>query len=445
VKNEAFEIERERRTPVERTVDVLVAGGGPAGIAAALSAARGGARTLLVERYGYLGGMITGAHVVWVLGVGDGYGPKARGFTRELRERLEPLGAVRNPSEYGDYAVDAEVFKWQAAEMLAEAGADVLLHTLACEPILGDGRVRGVFTESKSGRRAFRAAVVVDCTADADLAVRAGCACDNETHDVTLRVVVEGVDRERAAAFEKEEPERYKKIAAEAAALNGGAMPDRGRHVKGIDVADADALHMAAPVGHVKGIDVADAAALTRAETEIRRGYFAALYHLRAHMPGWETARIADTSRQLGVRQGRRIRGEYTVTNDDLCSSRHFDDGVARLASCMDGYALYKPAGLDYDIPYRCLVPRGVGGLLVAGRCISADYLACNSLRLIVPCFATGQAAGAAAALAAKAGVEPRAVSVDALRAALLRQGVGLGGDEPPAPPAGGPVEIVDS
>ncbi|MBC7316670.1 MAG: FAD-dependent oxidoreductase, partial [Chloroflexi bacterium] len=162
--------EPPRRTPVIAEVDVLVAGGGPAGIAAALAAAREGARTMLVERYGYLGGMITGAYVVAILGVGDGNRPLAKGITEEIRQRLARLGGVHGvvdsedeeTAEFrrsGDYRVDAELFKWQAAEMLLEAGVRLRLHTLACDPILEEGRVIGITVESKSGREAILAAV----------------------------------------------------------------------------------------------------------------------------------------------------------------------------------------------------------------------------------------------------------------------------------------------
>jgi len=407
--NEGDVLEREHAVPLSATVDVLVAGGGPAGIAAALASAREGAKTLLIERYGYLGGMVTGAHVVWVLGVGDGYRPVARGTTQEIRERLEPLGAVRQPNKCGDYAVDPEVFKWQAAEMLAEAGADVLLHTLACDPIVEDGRVAGVFTESKNGRRAVRARVVVDCTADGDVAFRAGCGYDNETHDVSLGVRIDGIDRAKVDAFRKESPGRYEEVVAEAKRLNGGAMPDSSRRVKGVDVTDA--------------------AALTKIEVGLRRDCYRALYYLREHLPGWEEATVRLTLPQLGVRQSRRICCAYTLTDDDLRQSRQFDDGIARLGSFLLGYKLYDPAGLRYDIPYRSLVPEGIDGLLVAGRSVSSDYLANNSVRLIVPCFATGQAAGVAAALAAKGGVQPRAVPVDGLRGNLVRQGAYLGAE----------------
>lgn len=412
-------VEPAQQLPVVAEVGVLVAGGGPAGIAAAIAASRMGARTLLVERYGYLGGMITGAHVVAILGVGDGRRPLARGMVADLRSRLAPYGAVtvseRNRpggegtrEGSGDYLVDAETLKWQAAEWLLKEGAELLLHTLVCAPWLEGGQVVGVITESKSGRQAIRARVVVDATADADLAFRAGCPCDDQTHEITLGIRLTDVDKEKTAAFAQQDPEVYRAICEETERLGGGALLGNMRLMKGIDVADA--------------------ADLSRAEITLRREYFAGLQYLRQHLPGYESARIAETYPQLGVRQGRRIHGAYCLTNDDLKSSRRFDDGIARLGVYFPDWGpIYAIHGLRYDIPYRCLVPEGVEGLLVAGRCISADYQACNTMRLIVPCLATGQAAGAAAALAVAHGLTPRHVPPENLRRALLAQGVFLG------------------
>ena len=402
-----FLTESTRQTPVVADVDVLVAGGGPAGIAAAVCAAREGAKTLLVERYGYLGGMITGANVIAVIGAGDGEKQIAQGITQEIRDRLEPLGAV-SEMRFGDYRVDAEIFKWQAVEMLCEAGADILLHALACEPIMADGRVGGAIIESKSGRQAIRAKVTVDCTADADLAHRAGCESDNETHDVTLGHVVQGVDQEKVKAFRDESPEEYDRIAEHVEEHFGGVFLGGSRYMKDVDITDA--------------------AALTRAEIDARREYFGALQYLREHLPGYEDARIAATRPQLGVRQSRRIHGEYTFTIDDLKSGRHFDDGIARLGCYLVAYRNnYSIPGLGYDVPYRCLVPGDRDGMLVAGRCVSCDYESCNTLRLIVPCFATGQAAGVAAAMAVSADCAPRSVFVARLREVLREHEVFLG------------------
>jgi ribulose 1,5-bisphosphate synthetase/thiazole synthase len=411
--------EAAREIPVIAEVDVLVAGGGPAGIAAAIAAGREGARTLLVERYGYLGGMITGAHVVAILGMGNGYHSKARGILTEIRDRLNKLGAVtmlgdqskRNEDELagsGDYRVDAEVFKWQAVEMVQEAGADLLMQTQVCAPIMQGGRVAGIYVESKSGRQAILAQVTIDATADADLAYRAGVPCDNETHDVSLVLHLEGVDKARVDAFAAASPHEYEAINQEARRLFGGVPLTGSRYLKGVDIADA--------------------VALTRAEMQLRREAFQTLYYLRAHLPGYEQARISVTQPQFGVRLGRRIHGAYRLVDDDLITNRHFEDGIGRLGVYFPDWGpIYARKGLDYDVPYRTLVPQGVDGLLVAGRCISSDYRTGNTMRLIVPCFATGQAAGAAAGIAVELECAPRAVPSATLRAALAKQDVFLG------------------
>jgi hypothetical protein len=401
--------ENGRDIPITAEVDVLVAGGGPAGIAAALAAARVGARTLLIERYGYLGGMITGAYVVWINGCGDGHGPVARGITHEIRERFLSLGGAQVLNESADYTVDAELFKWQALEMLLEAGAEIRLHTLACQPLVQDGRVVGMLVESKSGREAFLAPVTVDATADADLAFRGGCPCEDRTHEISLGMTVTGVDQPRVDAFRRESPAEYEAIVVEAMALNDGYMPGQRRLLAGVDVTDAQAL--------------------TAAEIRLRREGFRALAYLREKLPGYERVRVVRTWPQLGVRLSRRIQGVYQLTDDDLRASRHFPDGVARLGVYFPdwGPSNYAIEGLHYDVPYRCLVPAALDGLLVAGRCISCDCVAGNTMRLIVPCLATGQAAGIAAALVVRERCRPRELPIGRLRAALRERDVYLG------------------
>ena len=400
-------VEAEREIPVASEVDVVVAGGGPAGITAAIAAARQGARTLLVERYGYLGGMMTGSRVTAVLGMGDGERQIIRGIAEEFRERLAPLGGCKPAGKCGDYRVDAEMFQWLAIVMLEEAGAQVLLHSLVCGAAAESNCVRGVIVESKSGRQAILAKVSVDATADGDLAHLAGARCEKSTHHVSLMMSLAGVDQERAKAFESDNPERSSELIGRAKELAGGVMPGGVRHVPGIDVTDASAL--------------------TAIEIELRRSAWAGIFFLRENVPGYEEARLANTAPQLGVRESRRIVGQYTLTDQDMLESRRFPDSIGRSGVHMDGYKLYDVPGVEHDIPYRCLVPESVDGLLASGRCVSATHEAENTLRILATCMVTGQAAGVAAALAASQDVQPRELPVASLQDALRRQGACLG------------------
>jgi hypothetical protein len=250
--------------------------------------------------------------------------------------------------------------------------------------------------------------VVIDASADADLIHRAGGACDNQTHEITLGFEIEGIDRDRLDTFRRESPAEYEAISVEAAELNGGKLPGKNRLLQDVDVTDAEAL--------------------TRAEIQLRRQGFEALTMLRERLPGYENARAALTWPQLGVRLSRRIHGEYVLVDRDLSSSRHFDDNIARLGVYFPDWGpTYQIKGLDYDIPYRTLVPQRLDGILASGRCISCDPVAGNTMRLLVPCLVTGQAAGAAAAIAVQECCQPRAISIDKLRDALLDQNVYLG------------------
>ena len=400
-------LEAAREIPVAREVDVVVAGGGPAGIAAAVAAARQGASTLLVERYGYLGGMMTGSWVTMVLGMGDGERQVIRGIAQEFRDRLAPLGGCSPVGKCGGYKVDAEMFQWLAITMLEEAGAQILLHSLVCGAAVESNCVRGLIVESKSGRQAILAKVAVDATADGDLAHLAGARCEKATHDVSLRMSLAGVDQEKVKAFQDENPQRFDELIGRAKELAGGVMPGTIRHVPDVDVTDASAL--------------------TAIEIELRKAAWAGVFFLRENVPGYEDARLANTAPQLGVRESRRIVGQYTLTDEDILASRRFPDSIGRSGVHMDGYKLYDVPGIEYDIPYRCLVPESVDGLLASGRCVSTGHEAHNTLRILATCILTGQAAGVAAALAASCGVQPRALPIATLQDALKGQGAYLG------------------
>lgn len=400
--------EQAREIPVRAEVDVVVAGGGPAGVNAAIAAARSGASALLVERYGYLGGMITGSNVTWYLGMGNGKSQTIRGLSEEFIARLGAAGGLtsaRNTS--GDCNSDAEFVKWLSVEMVQEAGADILLHSWASSAVVDDGVCRGLIVESKSGREAILAKVVVDATADGDVCAAAGVEMATDHHDITLVCEVQGVDRETAEAFKTDEPEAYARLMAELAEL-GGVVPSRG-------------------AAKFTGISAIDVEGLTHIENEARKRAMRGLVFLRAHMPGYEQAKVVLTCPQLGVRESRKIAGEYTIAYDDILGSRKFDDTIGRCGAQMTGYKLYDVSGLDYDLPYRCLVPQRVDGLLATGRCIAATHEAINTLRLIGPCMLTGEAAGTAAALAAEHNLAPREVDVAEIQSRLKQHGSNLG------------------
>lgn len=402
-------VEPRRETPVRGEFDVVVAGGGPAGIAAAVSAAQEGARTLLVERYGYLGGLMTGAYVTCVLGMGDGQRQVIRGFAQEVHDRLAALDidACKNLNSSGDYNTDAEVFKWLAAKMINEAGGSILLHALCCDPVKADGVVQGVIVESKSGREAILAKVVVDATADGDIAHLAGASHELSLYDITPVIWVRGIDKAKVETFKNENPAKYAELAAKSRKLGGGVLPGTHRYLKGFDATNVDHL--------------------TAIETSARRDIMESLILLKKELPGYENAKVTMSAPQLGVRESRRIKGGHILSEKDMLASRKFPDSICRSGAHMVGYNTYGTKGLGYDIPYRCLVPDGVAGLLCAGRCISTTHEALNTMRLIAQCMATGQAAGVAAALSVGSSTRPRHVSIPSLQNALRRQGVYLG------------------
>lgn len=402
-------IEPQRKIPVRGKYDVVVAGGGPAGITAAVSAAREGARTLLVERYGYLGGMMTGSYVTAVLGMGDGERQIIRGIAQEIYDRLDSLkiNACRLLGKSGDYDTDAEIFKWFSVKMLEESGAEILLHSLTCSVIKENNLVRGIITESKSGREAILAKVVIDATADGDVARFAGIPYELSKYDVTLAMSVTGIDKEKVDKVHKENPDQFASLIEKAKELGKGVLPGQYRYIKGFDVTNVNDL--------------------TEVEIEARKTAIESLMFLKKNVPGYENAQLSMTAPQLGVRESRRIKGEYALSEEDILKSRKFPDSISRCGAHMVGYETCGTKGLEYDIPYRCIVPVKIDGLFVAGRCISCTHEVLNTMRLIAPCFATGQAAGIAAAIAVKDNVQPRKMNIEKLQKILKERGANLG------------------
>lgn len=448
----------QKEIPVAGEFDILVAGGGPAGIAAAVAAARNGASTLLVERYGFLGGNLTAGLVgpcmtSYSL---DGSQQLIKGIFEELVQRMERIGGALHPSQipagsaycgfivYGHDKVtpfEPEAVKVCATDMCLEAGVTLQLHTFVADALVEAGAVTGVVAVSKSGLEALRARVTIDCSADADVAVSAGVPYqvgrdeDGLTQPMTLFFRVADVDDETVERYIAAHPEDYRPFAGLVQqARERGEFPIARRGIglyrtlqKGVWRINTTRIQ------RLDGTDVRD---LTRAELEGRRQAMLLIDFFRRWLPGFERCRLLDTAMTIGVRETRRIVGAYTLTVEDLASGRAFDDVIALCGYPVDihsptgdggGTTGEYPSANIYQIPYRSLVPVGVENLLVAGRCISATHEALGAIRVMPPAFAMGEAAGTAAALAVRQNILPRHVPVDQLQEALLRQGAYLG------------------
>jgi hypothetical protein len=429
-----------REVPVHAECDVLVVGGGPAGVAAAVAAARLGARTLLLERYNHLGGLSTGGLVIWIDRMTDWSGARViRGFAEEYLDRL-PRGAVAGPppEAWGsrDAATaawwaqrtaafhgivthsptcDPEAMKGVAQEMMLEAGAGILFHAWGAMPLLEGGAVRGAFFESKQGRRAVLARVVVDATGDGDLFHRAGAPSSSDIderdihHSMNTSWLLGGVDMPRWLAWRAGRPEEFAEF------MRRGKEAHRLFDKPFVSWRDDVALFMGPRMAGFSATDVADQTAV---EIASRRAMADHLAFYRAHAPGFEGAFPMLMAPQLGVRHARRLVGVGAVTREGWDGRVQPDEiGVSPPLSPKFG---------NVSIGYGALVPRELDGLLAPGRHLSCDATSHSFLREIPQCWLTGQAAGVAAALAVQAGVEPRAVEVAAVQRALLRQGAHL-------------------
>jgi len=407
-----FIVEKERRTPITDETEVVVAGGGPAGVAAAIASSRLGVKTMLIERYGCLGGLATGGLVITLVET-ERYGV---GVVKEAIERLDELGgaklrkAASKPNVWTEGAsfsgeecvnVDPELLKHVLNEMVLEEGVDLLMHTLVVDVDAEGGVIKHVILEDKSGRHAVAGKMFVDATGDADLAASAGAPCNHDKHPwgVNIDFRLGGVDIGKENRFKEERPEEHKDV------LEGLSRHVGGRMYWGPSVRSGVVWGGAPHKREADGLDPRD---LTMVEVEGRRAVVEGLEYVKTRIPGMEEAFLMDTSSQAGVRETRRIVGEYTLTKEDEVGGMRFGDAIASSL---------------FDIPYRCLIPKGVDNLLVGGRCISTTHEAQGSIRNIPPCMVTGQAAGAAAALAANRGIQPRELDPELVIDALIEQG----------------------
>jgi hypothetical protein len=443
-------------------LDVLVVGGGNAGCAAALAAARRGAKTGLVERYGFLGGTATAAMVGPWMTFHSGSERVVGGIAQEIVDRLVALGGspghVPDSSDYVPTVTpfDPEIHKALLFEMMGEARVRLLLHAYVLEALLDDDAVvAGARFATVGGLRDVRARFVIDATADAFVAASAGVElvqgdARGRVQPASLMFRISHVDLAALAAYVRAKPKEmrtslklHERDAGRLSAVAGlYELWEAARASGEVDVPRELVSFFATPypdevtvnMTRVVGVDPLDPDDLTRAEVEARAQAMQLMRFFRRRVPGFAGARIAATGTQIGIRESRRIVGAYVLTADDVLRARTFDDAVARSAYPIDihnpsgeGTTTRRlPPGSTYEIPYRCLVPRTVDGLLVAGRCISTTHEALASTRLTPTVMTLGQAAGTAAALAARGNVRLRDLDPAALRAALVADGVDL-------------------
>ncbi len=433
------------RVPVSREVDVVVAGGGASGIAAAISAAANGANTLLVEQRGFLGGMGTVSLVPAFCPFTDKEKTIVRGVGLELMERMKQAcnSEYRKAYEHAlDWVpIDPETLKRVYDDAALESGASLLFHTFIYDVLLSEDKrtIEGLFIVNKSGRSLIRCRYAVDATGDADLAALSGAPFQKggeqgELQPGSLCYLLANVDRRKFLSYLRETGDTGQLHKTVERAIAEGALPGGRKSVSGL--AWVNDYLVGVNFGHVFGIDGTKAEDLTRGAVEGRKLAERQARFFRTYVPGFEEAHMVASGEQVGIRETRRIQGDYVLTADDFMEARSFPDDISRNAYYIDIHLAtskgsmsftHLPPGQSHGVPYRSLLPRGIDNLWVPGRAASADRAVQGSLRVMPNCFAMGQAAGTAAAMALQVGEGSRNIDVPALQRRLVRQGAWLG------------------
>lgn len=440
--------------------DVLVVGSGPSGIAAAIAAARAGASSVrIIDRFGFVGGNLTAGLVGPCMTSFslDGEIQLVRGIFDEFVRRMEDAGGAIHPSRvdsgtgfsgfmvFGHERVtpfDPEAAKFIGLQMLEEAGVELMLHTFVADTVVDGRTVTGVVVANKDGLGHVPASVVIDCTGDGDVAARGGARfaygreSDGLVQPMTLFFRIKNVDDDAVDEYYRTHPEnRFPFEDIVAAAREDGSYPIPRRGVQLFRTPEPGVWRI--NTTRVLGMNGTDVADLTSAEIEARHQVADLLEFFRKRLPGLENCELLDTAATIGVRETRRILGEYTLTFEDLQQGKHFDDVIAAAGYPVD---IHSPTSGDgpfddgipptaniYEIPYGSLTPQDLDNVLVSGRCISATHEALAAVRVMPPCFAMGEAAGVAAAWAARDGATIHEVDIPALQQHLLGQGAYLG------------------
>ena len=445
--------EPARQIDVVHKTEVLVVGAGPGGLAAALAAARAGVEVTLVERFGCFGGNITTVGVEGFAWYRHEQTVEANGIGREFEDRAKAMGAAVPEAQSLSYELDSEGFKVVADQLVEEAGITPMLHRMFVAPILEGDRITGIITESKAGREAILAQIVIDATGDADIAHRAGAPVTHppreELQAASVMFHVAGVDKARFMEDVRENPHTYADwsngewtVETDGkedemfspflkrpfdTARKAGVIPSDLTTIAGTWGAVHDSGEMTyMNLVHLGNCDGTDPADLTHFEIEGRRQAMMAIEALRRYAPGCAGGRLRKFGMTLGVRDTRKSDAAYNKTETDVRHEARVDDSIGIYPEFIDGYGILilPTTGRYMHIPYRSLLPKGIKGLLVAGRATGGDRIAHAATRNMACCAVAGQGAGIAAAQAIKSNAELDAIEIGAVQKVLGAHGV---------------------
>jgi ribulose 1,5-bisphosphate synthetase/thiazole synthase len=448
----SFITETARQTPVIHTTDVLVVGSGPAGLAAAIAASREGAETTLLERYGCFGGNITQVGVEGFAWYRHAQTVDSEGIGIEFEERAKSMGAATPEPQSDSHAIDGEAFKYVADVLVEEAGITPMLHRTVVAPIVEDGIIKGVIVESKSGREAILAKRVIDATGDADIAYRAGAIVHKtpKEHMMAASVMfsMNGVNKQKFIDNVKADPHTYADWSGGEwsiettgkeddmfspflkkpfdKARDAGLIPTNLTTIAGTwgavtEQGDLTYLNLV----HLADIDGTNADDLTRGEIEGRRQAMLAIEALKRYNPGCENAKLRNFGLTLGIRDTRKIDAHYNMTAHDVREQGRFDDSIGIFPEFIDGYGILilPTTGRYFQLPYRAMLPKNIGHLIVSGRSTGGDRDSHAAVRNMMCCAVNGQGAGVAAAVSIESDKDFDEVDIKIVQKRLLAQG----------------------